>query len=100
MMNNISSRVKKIEDLTKEFIDENEKVKEYILKEKIEKIFKEIDKNLIKKIFLDYYENGIIHLKVLDSTSRHFIHTNKNKILEKINLEVDFKVLDIGVKIK
>ncbi len=96
----INNKIKKIEEITREFIDENEKIKEYILREKIKEILEDIDENLTGKIFLNYYKNETMYLKVSDSTSRHFIHTNKNKILEKINLEVDFKVLNIEVKIK
>ncbi|PID67460.1 MAG: hypothetical protein CR959_00055 [Fusobacteriales bacterium] len=95
----INKNLKSIKDINKEYIEKNDKIKEFILREKLKEVLKRKLSGEIK-IYLDYFKDEIIYLKVLDSTSKHFIHTNKNKILEELNLEIDFKVLDIRVKLK
>lgn len=101
MNNRIKNNVKTLKDINQKFIEENERIQEYILKEKFKEILKvEENESLCDEIYVNYFKNSILYIKVLNSSSRHYIHTNKNKILEKLKKEIEFSISDINIRIK
>lgn len=96
----MKNKIKNIADINKKYVEENEKIKEYILKEELKEILKNMNEILVEKIRLRYLKDGIAYLEVSDSTSKHFIHTNKNKILKQINLKTDFSVRELKSRVR
>ncbi len=92
-------KIKNIKEISNNYIENNEKIKEFILKEKWENLCENVYKKLYNEVFLDYFKGEIIYLKVLNSSSKHYVYTNKNIILEKIKSEVDFEISDIKINL-
>ena len=67
-----------------------------ILKEKWEELFLDLSQN---SSVIDFKENTI-YIKGYNSAVKHYIFTNKIKIIEQIleNLETKFEIVDIKVK--
>ena len=74
----------------------DDRIKLMVLKEKWSKLFLDLSQN---SSVIDFKEN-IIYVKGYNSAVKHYIFTNKMKIIEKIleNLEIKFEINDIKVK--
>ena len=77
-------------------ISNDDRIKLMILKEKWKELFLDLSQN---SSVIDFKEN-IIYVKGYNSAVKHYIYTNKIKIIEKIleNLEIKFKIEDIKLK--
>ena len=77
-------------------ISTDDRIKLMILKEKWKELFLDLSQN---SSVIDFKEN-IIYVKGYNSAVKHYIYTNKIKIIEKIleNLEIKFKIEDIKLK--
>ena len=77
-------------------ISNDNRIKLMILKEKWEELFLDLSQN---SSVIDFKENTI-YIKGYNSTVKHYIFTNKIKIIEQIleNLEIKFEISDIKVK--
>ena len=77
-------------------ISTDNRIKLMILKEKWKKLFLDLSQN---SSVIDFKEN-IIYVKGYNSAVKHYIYTNKIKIIEQIleNLETKFEIVDIKVK--
>ena len=77
-------------------ISTDNRIKLMILKEKWKKLFLDLSQN---SSVIDFKEN-IIYVKGYNSAVKHYIYTNKIKIIEKIleNLKIKFEINDIKVK--
>ena len=77
-------------------ISNDDRIKLMILKEKWKGLFLELFQN---SSVIDFKENTI-YIKGYNSAVKHYISTNKMKIIEKIleNLEIKFEINDIKVK--
>lgn len=77
-------------------ISNDDRIKLMILKEKWKELFLDLSQN---SSVIDFKEN-IIYVKGCNSAVKHYIYTNKIKIIEKIleNLEIKFEINDIKVK--
>ena len=77
-------------------ISNEDRIKLMILKEKWKKLFLDLSQN---SSVIDFKEN-IIYVKGYNSAVKHYIYTNKIKIIEKIleNLEIKFEIEDIKIK--
>ena len=71
-------------------------IKLMILKEKWKKLFLDLSQN---SSVIDFKENTI-YIKGYNSAVKHYIFTNKIKIIEQIleNLETKFEIVDIKIK--
>ena len=77
-------------------ISNDDRIKLMILKEKWKELFLDLSQN---SSIIDFKEN-IIYVKGYNSTVKHYIFTNKMKIIEQIleNLEIKFEIVDIKIK--
>ena len=77
-------------------ISTDNRIKLMILKEKWKELFLDLSQN---SSIIDFRENTI-YVKGYNSTVKHYIYTNKIKIIEKIleNLEIKFEINDIKIK--
>ena len=77
-------------------ISNEDRIKLMILKEKWKELFLDLSQN---SSVIDFKEN-IIYVKGYNSAVKHYIFSNKIKIIEKIleNLEIKFKIEDIKLK--
>ena len=77
-------------------ISTDDRIKLMILKEKWKKLFLDLSQN---SSVIDFKENTI-YIKGYNSAVKHYIFTNKIKIIEQIleNLETKFEIVDIKVK--
>ena len=77
-------------------ISTDNRIKLMILKEKWKKLFLDLSQN---SSIIDFKENTI-YIKGYNSAVKHYIFTNKIKIIEQIleNLETKFEIVDIKVK--
>ena len=77
-------------------ISNDNRIKLMILKEKWEELFLDLSQN---SSVIDFKEN-IIYVKGYNSAVKHYIYTNKIKIIEQIleNLEIKFEIEDIKIK--
>ena len=77
-------------------ISTDKRIKLMILKEKWKKLFLDLSQN---SSVIDFKENTI-YIKGYNSAVKHYIFTNKIKIIEQIleNLETKFEIVDIKVK--
>ena len=74
----------------------DDRIKLMVLKEKWSKLFLDLSEN---SSVIDFKEN-IIYIKGYSSVVKHYIFTNKTKLIEKIleNLEIKFEIVDIKIK--
>lgn len=89
-------KILELKEIIEEEIKNNKRLQIEILNINSEKIFGEIK----GQIFLNYIANNILYIKVRNSTLKHFMYTNKNKFLEKINSHVNFIIEDIQIDVK
>ena len=77
-------------------ISTDNRIKLMILKEKWKKLFLDLSQN---SSVIDFKENTI-YIKGYNSAVKHYIFTNKIKIIEQIleNLETKCEIVDIKVK--
>ena len=77
-------------------ISTDNRIKLMILKEKWKKLFLDLSQN---SSVIDFKENTI-YIKGYNSAVKHYIFTNKIKIIEQIleNLEIKFEIEDIKIK--
>ena len=77
-------------------ISNDNRIKLMILKEKWEELFLDLSQN---SSVIDFKENTI-YVKGYNSAVKHYIFTNKIKIIEQIleNLEIKFEIEDIKIK--
>ena len=77
-------------------ISTDNRIKLMILKEKWKELFLELSQN---SSIIDFKENTI-YIKGYNSVVKHYIFTNKIKIIEQIleNLEIKFEIEDIKIK--
>ncbi|CAN2326467.1 DUF721 domain-containing protein [Fusobacterium sp. oral taxon C10] len=77
-------------------ISNDNRIKLMILKEKWEELFLDLSQN---SSVIDFKENTI-YIKGYNSVVKHYIFTNKIKIIEQIleNLEIKFEIEDIKIK--
>ena len=89
-------KVISISDIAISTIESEDKIKLMILREKWKELF--LDLAEISTV-IDFKENTI-YVKGYNSAVKHYIYTNKIKIIEKIleNLEIKFKIEDIKLK--
>lgn len=84
---------KKISEIAQSEIENNEKIREALLKNK----WKEIFCDELKEISISYIRNNIIYVNVKNAIEKHYIYINKNKILNKIHIETNFIYDDIQI---
>lgn len=84
---------KKISEIAKNEIETNEKIREVLLKNK----WKEIFYDELKEISINYIRNNIIYVNAKNAIEKHYIHINKNKILNRIYIETNFIYDDIQI---
>ena len=89
-------KIMSISDMAISAIENEDKIKLMILKEKWKELFLDLSQN---SSVIDFKEN-IIYVKGYNSVVKHYIYTNKIKIIEKIleNLEIKFEINDIKIK--
>ena len=77
-------------------LENEDKIKLMILKEKWKELFLELSQN---SSVIDFKENTI-YIKGYNSVVKHYIFANKIKLIEKIleNLKIRFEISDIKVK--
>ena len=77
-------------------ISNEDRIKLMILKEKWKELFLDLSQN---SSIIDFKENTI-YIKGYNSVVKHYIFTNKIKIIEQIleNLEIKFEIEDIKIK--
>ena len=89
-------KVMSISEIATFKISNDDRIKLMILKEKWKELFLELSQN---SSVIDFKENTI-YIKGYNSTVKHYIFTNKIKIIEQIleNLEIIFEIEDIKIK--
>ena len=89
-------KIMSISDIAISAIESEDKIKLMILREKWKELFSELAE--ISTV-IDFNEK-IIYIKSYDSVLKHYIFTNKTKLIEKIleNLEIKFEIVDIKIK--
>ena len=85
-----------ISDIAISTIENEDKIKLMILREKWKELFSELAE--ISTV-IDFDEK-IIYIKSYDSVLKHYIFTNKQKLIDRImeNLEIKFEIEDIKIK--
>lgn len=87
-------KITDLKDIIRKEIEENRNLQCAILKVKKNEIFGE----LADEINIEYIKGNNVYIRVNNSAIKHYMYTNKNKILEKINLEFDIEDIKINVK--
>ena len=89
-------KIMSISDIAISAIENEDKIKLMILREKWKELFSELAE--ISTV-IDFNEK-IIYIKSYDSVLKHYIFTNKQKLIDRImeNLEIKFKIEDIKIK--
>lgn len=83
-----------IKEIIANEIENNNNLKCSILKIKQDEIFKE----LFDEITIEYIKKDLLYVKVKNSTVKHYMYTNKNIFLDRINLEFFIKDIEIRVR--
>ncbi|MGP1430121.1 MAG: hypothetical protein ACTTJX_07815 [Fusobacterium sp.] len=85
-----------ISDMAISTIENEDKIKLMILKEK----WKELFLDLAEISTVIGFSEKVIYIKSYDSVLKHYIFTNKQKLIDRImeNLEIKFKIEDIKIK--
>ena len=85
-----------ISDIAISAIENEDKIKLMILREKWKELFSELAE--ISTV-IDFNEK-IIYIKSYDSVLKHYIFANKQKLMDKImeSLEIKFEIEDIKIK--
>ena len=89
-------KIMSISDIAISTIENEDKIKLMILREKWKELFSELAE--ISTV-IDFDEK-IIYIKSYDSVLKHYIFANKQKLIEKIteSLEIKFEIEDIRIK--
>lgn len=85
-----------ISDIAISAIENEDKIKLMILREKWKELFSELAE--ISTV-IDFNEK-VIYIKSYDSVLKHYIFANKQKLIDKImeSLEIKFEIEDIKIK--
>ena len=89
-------KIMSISDIAISAIENEDKIKLMILKEKWKELFSELAE--ISTV-IDFNEK-IIYIKSYDSVLKHYIFSNKQKLINEImeSLEIKFEIEDIKIK--
>ena len=89
-------KIMSISDIAISAIENEDKIKLMILREKWKELFSELAE--ISSV-IDFNEK-IIYIKSYDSVLKHYIFANKQKLIDKIteSLEIKFEIEDIKIK--
>ena len=89
-------KIMSIRDIAISAIENEDKIKLMILREKWKELFSELAE--ISTV-IDFNEK-IIYIKSYDSVLKHYIFANKQKLIDKIteSLEIKFEIEDIKIK--
>ena len=89
-------KIMSISDIAISAIENEDKIKLMILREKWKELFSELAE--ISTV-IDFNEK-IIYIKSYDSVLKHYIFANKQKLMDKIteSLEIKFEIEDIKIK--
>lgn len=89
-------KIMSISDMAISAIENEDKIKLMILREKWKELFSDLAE--ISTV-IDFNEK-IIYIKSYDSVLKHYIFANKEKLIDKIteSLEIKFEIEDIKIK--
>ena len=89
-------KIMSISDIAISAIENEDKIKLMILREKWKELFLELAE--ISTV-IDFNEK-VIYIKSYDSVLKHYIFANKQKLIDKIteSLEIKFEIEDIKIK--
>ena len=89
-------KIMSISDIAISAIENEDKIKLMILREKWKELF--LDLAEISTV-IDFNEK-VIYIKSYDSVLKHYIFANKQKLIDKIteSLEIKFEIEDIKIK--
>ena len=89
-------KIMSISDIAISAIENEDKIKLIILREKWKELFSDLAE--ISTV-IDFNEK-IIYIKSYDSVLKHYIFANKQKLIDKIteSLEIKFEIEDIKIK--
>lgn len=89
-------KIMSISDIAISAIENEDKIKLMILKEKWKELFSELAE--ISTV-IDFNEK-VIYIKSYDSVLKHYIFANKQKLINEImeSLEIKFEIEDIKIK--
>ena len=89
-------KIMSISDIAISAIENEDKIKLMILREKWKELFSELAE--ISTV-IDFNEK-VIYIKSYDSVLKHYIFANKEKLIDKIteSLEIKFEIEDIKIK--
>lgn len=89
-------KIMSISDIAISAIENEDKIKLMILREKWKELFSELAE--ISTV-IDFNEK-VIYIKSYDSVLKHYIFANKQKLIDKImeSLEIKFEIEDIRIK--
>ena len=89
-------KIMSISDIAISAIENEDKIKLMILREKWKELFSELAE--ISSV-IDFNEK-IIYIKSYDSVLKHYIFANKQKLIDEImeSLEIKFEIEDIKIK--
>lgn len=87
-------KIASIKEIVEREIVNNKNLQCAILKIKKNDIFKELSEN----VTIEYIKKNLLYIKVKNSTVKHYMYTNKNIFLERINLE--FFIEDIEIRVR
>ena len=89
-------KIMSISDIAISTIENEDKIKLMILREKWKELF--LDLAEISTV-IDFNEK-VIYIKSYDSVLKHYIFANKQKLIDKIteSLEIKFEIEDIKIK--
>ena len=89
-------KIMSISDIAVSAIENEDKIKLMILREKWKELFSELAE--ISTV-IDFNEK-IIYIKSYDSVLKHYIFANKQKLINEImeSLEIKFEIEDIKIK--
>ena len=89
-------KIMSISDIAISAIENEDKIKLMILREKWKELFSELAE--ISTV-IDFNEK-VIYIKSYDSVLKHYIFANKQKLIDEImeSLEIKFEIEDIKIK--
>lgn len=87
-------KITSIKEIVQREIVNNKNLQCAILKIKKNDIFKELSED----VTIEYIKKNLLYIKVKNSTVKHYMYTNKNIFLERINLE--FFIEDIEIRVR
>ncbi|ATV72662.1 hypothetical protein CTN00_06580 [Fusobacterium pseudoperiodonticum] len=89
-------KIMSISDIAISTIENEDKIKLMILREK----WKELFSDLAEISTVIDFDEKIIYIKSYDSVLKHYIFANKQKLINKImeSLEIKFEIEDIKIK--